>query len=75
MAEMREFETVEEMKQHVADYWSEVPGYDKVTADDVSWSKDYGEDERIGWKHWRYVYLRDPAENDEHIVGMMDYKG
>jgi hypothetical protein len=74
MAEMQEFGTVDEMKQHVADDVKTIPGGESVTADDVSWSEDYGEDPRIGWEHWRYVMVNF-QDGVEWVWGMMDYEG
>lgn len=68
MAEAREFETEEELKEFVANHWREVPGYEKITADDVSiepnsWGEAW-DDDRIGWKDCHFVMLHG------HVAGM-----
>ena len=74
MAEMQEFETVDEMKQFIADEYNKYPAGGRITSDDVSWSEDHGLDPRIGWEHWRYVILKNP-KGVEWVWGMMDYEG
>lgn len=50
MAEMKTFETLDEMFEHIA---SECSNY--LCKEDLSISKDWGKDKRIDWKETRYV--------------------
>ena len=57
MAEMREFETVEDIKKHVVSAWKSLPGFGDITEDNVIIGDVIGDDHRIGWKNVRYVIL------------------
>lgn len=62
MKEYKEFNTMEEMCDYIIknweDDWKNTNVNDRHSIVGVFVDpKDYGEDERIGWKHWRYILM------------------
>ena len=71
MKEYQEFDTVDEMIQYIVKDWS---GY--ISAEDISVGKIQGEDDRIGWRAWRYVLTRrvgDDHYDTPQCIGMCDF--
>lgn len=59
MAEAREFETLDEMKTYVADWWAEAnDGIRMFEPEDVVLSGNVRADHRIGWRDVRNVCVR-----------------
>ena len=52
MAEMKTFETVEEMKKYVSETSDD---WYKIRIEDISLGQPHGDDWRIGWRNVRYV--------------------
>jgi hypothetical protein len=50
MAETREFNTEQEMKEYIVDSWK---GY--ISIEDITLDENVGDDDRIGWKNVHYV--------------------
>ena len=53
MKEYQEFDTVDEMIQHIVHEWW---GY--IDAEDIVIGESHGSDDRICWKSWRYVLTK-----------------
>ena len=60
MAEMRSFDSIEEMFHYIVEEWK-VWG-DPFSIGDLVLTYDYGKDERIDWKECRYVCTRRMGE-------------
>lgn len=70
MAEYKEFDTVDDMIQHIVHEWW---GY--IDAEDIVIGENRGPDERIGWKAWRYVLTKRVGDDHYDIpqcIGMCD---
>ena len=66
----REFNTVEELIQYVADSWDGFIDTDDIVIGDV-----LGSDDRIGWKAYRYVLTKrcgDEIYDTPQCIGMCD---
>lgn len=73
MKEYQEFDTIDEMIQYIVKDWF---GY--VSAEDISVGEIQGEDDRIGWKAWRYVLTSRVGDTHYDIpqcIGMCDLGG
>lgn len=55
MAEMKIFETVDEMKKYISETSDE---YFQISVEDISISEPHGDDWRINWLNVRYVLTR-----------------
>jgi len=67
MAEAKEFDTVEEMKEHIVKLWHEGWGGSEelFTVDDIVISEESAvNDDRIGWEDSMYVCVKRMAETD-----------
>lgn len=53
MAEMKTFNTLDEMFEHIVQDW-----YGYLTAEDLSVTDNLGNDKRIDWEETRYVCTR-----------------
>lgn len=62
MAEAKEFNSVEEMKQYIVDKWD---GY--ISFDDIVIDSDLFNDIRTGWKDTRYVCTK-KLDNQDYIA-------
>ena len=55
MKEAREFVSIDEMYTHILDDWNSSGFGALFDKEDLSVSESLGEDERVGWKDFRYV--------------------
>jgi len=78
MAEAKEFNNEQEMKEHIADYWD---GY--ISVEDIVIDNEPYNDDRNGWKDTRYVCTKRFGDQDNikrygkpQCIGMCatDYK-
>lgn len=59
MAEAREFNTIDEMKQYVWYRWNSfTDGRELFSAEDIVIGEILGDDNRIGWKNVRHVCVK-----------------
>lgn len=58
MLEEREFESLDEMYEYIANVWNSCCLVELFTKDDLIVSDDFGKDDRIDWKETRYVCTR-----------------
>ena len=59
MAEAREFNTIDEMKQYVWYRWNSfTDGRELFSAEDIIIGEILGDDNRIGWKNVRHVCVK-----------------
>lgn len=63
MKGLKVFKTKEEMLEFVKTDWKQYTDAPFTISID---EHDYGEDDRIGWKHWHYVLM------DNCCIGMCD---
>lgn len=63
MKEYREFRNKREFIDFLKEYWEDFVHCEA----DISFSKSYGEDKRIGWTSWRYVLV------NGCVMGMCDF--
>lgn len=64
----KEFDTVDQMFEHIVSQWH---GF--IDKDDLSYSEPMGNDDRIGWKEWRYVLTKrcgDDCYDIPQCIGM-----
>lgn len=50
MKEYKEFDTIDEMKNHVVQYYDGMVKFEDIVIGEIM-----GEDERIGWKAYRHI--------------------
>lgn len=70
MKECKEFSDIAEMLKHI-----EISQNGYIDRRDIVIDKSYGEDERIGWKSWRYVCVtktKDKKYDTPICIGMCD---
>lgn len=53
----REFNNLDEMCDHVLSIWNK-SDMRLIGKDDMEISKDFGPDERVGWKETRYICIK-----------------
>ena len=51
----KEFSTIDEMYEHILSDWNSSGFGELFSKEDLSISESMGDDERIGWKNYRYV--------------------
>ena len=78
MKEYREFDTVDDMKEFIADDWNSKWGH-LIDEEDIVIGESLGSDERIGWKSTRYVCTKRMGDEDyielygvPQCIGMCD---
>lgn len=76
MAEAREFESVEDMKEYIVQQHTDEELGPAFSADDIVFGVLQGTDSRIGWHNQQYVYTR--RYYGEHypdglVIGMCSY--
>lgn len=59
MAEVKEFNNEQEMKEYIIEQWDHL-----ISIDDIVIADDPHNDERIGWKDTRYVCTNKLGEDD-----------
>lgn len=65
LAEAKEFETEEEMKQYIFEYYKNLlPGLTAFRIDDIVIDDDIVNDDRCGWHDTRYVCVKRMYEDD-----------
>lgn len=58
MAQAKEFESEQEMKEYIVKKYTEIHNQAPFGAEDISIAEEAVEDRRIGWKDCRYVCTR-----------------
>ena len=71
MDEAKEFDTIDHMYDFILSDWN--TGHKIFDREDLSVSEDFGRDERINWKEYRYVCTKRIGENKYDIPQCIGY--
>lgn len=77
MSEEREFNTLDEMYEHIANVWNSWSIVELFTKEDLIVSDDFGKDSRIDWKETRYVCTKRMGHtvyDDPQCIGMCSFE-